>query len=59
MELKHIKIILLLLIVTVSGTPDNNNNKIKRHHFLEGTMLADFLNVFNPFGSMLMEADVI
>ena len=58
MELKKLTIIFLLLIFSVSAIPDNNN-KIKKQHFLEGTLLADFLNVFNPFGSMLMDADVI
>ena len=58
MELKQLTIILLLLVISVSGTSDDDN-KLKKHHFLEGTLLADFLNVFNPFGSMLMDADVI
>ena len=58
MELKQLTLILILLVISVSGTSDDDN-KLKKHHFLEGTLLADFLNVFNPFGSMLMDADVI
>ena len=58
MGLKPLTIILLLLTISVSATSDNNN-QINKHHFLEGTLLADFINVFNPFGSMLMDADVI
>ena len=58
LKLSNLTIILILLIVLVKGNQDNNN-QIKKHNFLEGTLLADFLNVFNPFGSMLMEADVI